>query len=714
MTRLTSALRFRNPPPRPPNDPSWMVLDGQDGWPTAAASSGVSVSPTDCALTLQSLPGGALALADPSGRFGGLVPPPNVTLSPDGTVWLLDPAKGRLRRFDDCACVFVDIPATGGIGPGPRQLIKPAALAARGDDLLLLDAGQPGGPLGRVLVFARHGFALRAILAPPPGATAGAWTPVALASAPDGRVYVADPANGAVHVFERSGLWRRALTGLGAVSAIAVDRFGRLYVLVAGQAQVSVFDPDGTAVAEVSDVGVVRGCFAPLPDFTSDASGRINLAGRCAGAGWFDPSGQPSTAAVVPAPAFPASGTWLSEALDSRIGQCVWHRLIVEAGVPAADGLVFQSYTAEAALPMSVIAGLAPTAWTNVPLSGAGEALIQGRPGRYLWLRGVFSGDQQTTPRLRRLRIEYPRITLRRYLPEAFAPDPVSADFTDRLLAVFDQGFRSVERTIDNQADLFDPRSAPAVSPVSGAPDMLSWLASWVGVSFDRSWPVARRRRFLMQAARLYPCRGTLPGLRKVLSLFLGLDEVKVPRHPAPCGPGCAPAPPAWTPPPMILEHWKVRRWLWLGAGRLSDASVLWGETIMGRSQLGATAQLGATRLDTTREPVADPFNAEAYAFTVFVPGGLARTAQAQAAVRRMLADQTPAWTKATVRFVRPRMRIGIQASIGFDSVVGCWPEGVLLDQARLGKASVLGPATNIDPGARVGRSRIGPGARVA
>ena len=134
----------------------------------------------------------------------------------------------------------------------------------------------------------------------------------------------------------------------------------------------------------------------------------------------------------------------------------------------------------------------------------------------------------------------------------------------------------------------------------------------------------------------------------------------------------------------------------------------------MGRSQLDSNAQLGITRLDTSREPVLDPFNADAYAFTVFVPGGLARTAQQEAAVQRLLERETPTWAQARLRFVLPRMRIGIQASIGFDSVIGCWPEGVLLDQAQLGRGTVLGAAPNVDPGPRVGQSRIGSGVRIA
>ena len=98
----------------------------------------------------------------------------------------------------------------------------------------------------------------------------------------------------------------------------------------------------------------------------------------------------------------------------------------------------------------------------------------------------------------------------------------------------------------------------------------------------------------------------------------------------------------------------------------------------------------------------------------MFVPGGLARTAQQQAAVQRLLVQESPAWAQAKLRFVLPRMRIGIQASIGFDSVIGCWPEGVLLDSALLGRATVLSAAPNVDPGPRVGRSRIGSGMRIA
>jgi phage tail-like protein len=713
---MTSAARFRNKPPGPPHDPTWKLIEGQTGWPIAAPSKDVAVSPIDCALILKSLLGGSASLADPSGRFGGLVPPPNVALAPDGTVWLLDRVRGRLRRFDDCSCLFLDVPCTGGIGPGARQLAQPKALAVRGGDILVLDAGLDPGAPGRALVFTRHGFALRAILVPPAGTTAMPWRPSAIAIAPNGRTLIADVANGAIHVFDRGGVWRAAWPGFGVIAAMTVDRFGRLYTLGAGDSAVRISDAEGNQFALASDVDAVRDCFCPLPWFASDASGRINLAGRCAGAGWFDATGEPGAAPLSVPPAFAASGTWLSTSLDSAIGRCQWHRIVLAADVPPHTSIAIETFTAEIDQPIELIAALPDSAWSAVPLGAVApsEALILSPPGRFLWLRTTLKGDQQASPRLHRLRIEFPRISLSRYLPRAFGPDPVSSNFTDRLLGIFDQGFRSIEGEIDRAADLFDARSAPAASPAAGAPDMLSWLASWIGVTFDLSWPAARRRRYLLEAAKLFPCRGTLPGLRRALLLFLGLDGFTLPRRRAHCAPACAPLPPAWQPPPLILEHWKIRRWLFLGAGRLGNAAVLWGETIMGRSQLGNTAQAGVTRLDTSRRAVSDPFNFAAHAFTVFVPGGLARTAASQAAVQRMVDAEKPAWTKATLRFVLPRMRIGIQASIGFDSVVGCWPEGVLLERARLGRATVLGRAANSDPGPRVGRTRLGAATRAA
>src|SRR5262249_2641344 len=156
------------------------------------------------------------------------------------------------------------------------------------------------------------------------------------------------------------------------------------------------------------------------------------------------------------------------------------------------------------------------------------------------------------------------------------------------------------------QARFYDPLSTPAdIDPHTGL-DFLTWLGTWIGVSLDRHWDEAKRRKFLKQAGRLFDIRGTREGLRKALLLFLELEE-------ASCGCGaqdchscrprptnCGSPPPelcAWEPPPLILEHFKLRRWLLLGAGKIGDQAVLWGQRIINRSQLNSHAQIGQMKL---------------------------------------------------------------------------------------------------------------------
>ncbi len=240
------------------------------------------------------------------------------------------------------------------------------------------------------------------------------------------------------------------------------------------------------------------------------------------------------------------------------------------------------------------------------------------------------------TPRLhRRSRgssFEFPRVSLRRFLPGVYGMDPTSADFTDRFTSLFDTSLRSIENRIDTLSELFDPRSAPVqrLGLPATSPDFLSWLASWIGVPLPRQWPEAVRRAMLQAASRLFTVRGTRTGLRELLLTFLGFrnrqceDSCPGTRcEPLPLN--CAPAPLPCAPsdPPLILEHYRLRRWLFVGAGKLGDDSVLWGRRIVNRSQLSGSTRSGnarlgplscppdgqpATRLYSVPDPLRDPF----------------------------------------------------------------------------------------------------------
>lgn len=413
----------------------------------------------------------------------------------------------------------------------------------------------------------------------------------------------------------------------------------------------------------------------------------------------------------APFPAYATNGVWRSGAVDSGIAACVWHRTIPDAALGRHARLRLATLTADTLLPDSHL-DLADAPWTEAPLHADGDdALILSPPGRYLWLRVTLLGDGAETPRLCGLALEYPRISLARYLPAAFGADPVSADFTDRLLAVFDRGFRDLEARIDHGAALFDPDSAPAGQ---GA-DVLAWLGGWLGLALERGWPEARRRAMLRAAGKLFACRGTRRGLWQSLLFWLGWKPFEGATGKPDCGPRCRPGWRPPQPPPLVLEHWRLRRWLWLGKGRLGSDAELWGESILGRSQLDSTAQAAVTRLDTTRNPLLDPFNRDAHRFSVFLPAWLGATARERGWVDRLIDEHRPAQALAQVIYVHPRMRIGVQASIGFDSVVGCWPSGVTLDEARLGRATVLPSGNPEGVQARIGRTaRLTAGAKPA
>jgi hypothetical protein len=169
-----------------------------------------------------------------------------------------------------------------------------------------------------------------------------------------------------------------------------------------------------------------------------------------------------------------------------------------------------------------------------------------------------------------------------------------------------------------------------------------------------------------------------------------------------------------------VLEHFRLRRWLMLGSGRLGDAAVLWGQSIVNRSQLGGpiangSARIGSSQLITTQDPLRDPFHVYAHRFSVFVPGWIGRSAERKKSLTRLISAEKPANTAHQLVFVEPRFRIGIQSMIGFDAVVGRYPQGFELGAMALGKGSVLGPGSQGAQNLSVGRdARIGTTTRLA
>ena len=761
-------MRRVPPVPAPPHDPlslllaGWIGAEPAIGWRVRHLAQ-AEIAPGGRTLVLAPAPGAERSVAEASGSFGGRRLPINMALAPDGGLLLVDPISGKLERYDECACAFVTLRCTSVALKNPAGAA--AGLAACGVDLFVADPHH-----ARIVRWDLRGPAPRGELRLPTAASAGRpypWAPFSLAIDGHGRLLASDPLNQRIDRFDARGHWQRSWTTPRRVWHIAVDGADRLLALVGdatglaalGGAAGAVlwqwqgaddFKPqllrwDGAGDTTPTLLPLRSDTLADLgePPVAVDADGRLHLpcAGASTGQRPFDARGDALAAeAVVMASLFRRRGSYFSAALDSAIDDCTWHRVELRGCVPEGCSIAVRATTATIELTDAELADLDDSAWTPAVLATGGmpsrwDALLRCPPGRFLWLWLELRGDGFATPCLDAALVEYPRISLRRYLPAVFGADPVSADFTDRFTALFDASLRSIEKRLDTQAALFDPLSTPARG-LDGHADFLGWLASWIGVAMARDWPEERRRRYLKAAASWYAKRGTPEGLHGQLLLLLGLDRAAqgckdtrsqrcrpgpVPRCvPLPLNCGAPPLATAAAPPPLILEHFKLRRWLFAGSSRLGDDSVLWGERIVNRSRLGGpsgcgNAQADASRLIGTPDPYHDPLLVHANRISLFVPACVKSRPADERALRQLLATEVPAHVAADIQFVEPRFRVGVQAMVGLDSVIARTPQGVVLDPAAvrrnaLGRDTVLtgrGASAGALP-ARAGSIRVG------
>jgi phage tail-like protein len=106
-----------------------------------------------------------------------------------------------------------------------------------------------------------------------------------------------------------------------------------------------------------------------------------------------------------------------------------------------------------------------------------------------------------------------PRSRLLDLLPAVFGAGE-DGDFLGRYLMVFETILHEFDQMIAGIPDRFDPSVAPE--------PFLPWLASWIGLTLDEGWPIARRRAVLARSMDLHRRRGTVRGLTEHLQLYTG------------------------------------------------------------------------------------------------------------------------------------------------------------------------------------------------
>ena len=259
------------------------------------------------------------------------------------------------------------------------------------------------------------------------------WRPVDVAAHGDVG-YVLDQRYGRVYAHPRGAeRLRLVLASPGAAGVwtrLAVDRDGRLYLFNLSTRQLDVYDRQGTSLGPIADADDVRDRFDP-PAVSVDQWAACTCRRYCRAPGGHggllvDREGLPSRVRESdppPQPAYLTSGNWISNALDSGIEDCQWHRIELALG-SCRRGPGSGTDHAERSSPVRQrVAGLPDELWDThyaetgamqppnpgAPFDGHRELLVQSHSARYLWLRIVLEGDGFASPALDAVRIHYPR-----------------------------------------------------------------------------------------------------------------------------------------------------------------------------------------------------------------------------------------------------------------------------------------------------------------
>jgi phage tail-like protein len=311
-----------------------------------------------------------------------------------------------------------------------------------------------------------------------------------------------------------------------------------------------------------------------------------------------------------------------------------------------------------------------------------------------------LQGDGFGTPVVQGIDAHFPRESYLRYLPAIYSSDDESRWFLERFLSIVQSEWDDIDRRVREMARHFDIDAAPA--------EWLDTLASWLAVPLEQGWTSEQKRTLLRAARQTQRGRGTHQGLRAFVQAYLANMSGVLPESQG-----------SW---PVIVEGFRERQRLLLSADRaavLGSASVLWSASVVARPQLDVFAQEGAMRLVSTGDPARDLFHQFSHRFSVAVPAAWIRTADDERMLRRAIDAEKPAHTTYTLHLVAPRFRVGVQSTVGMDTIVGDYPTAHLDCSGgspapgrplrnRLGYDTVLGGSPPSSPRVQIPHSRIG------
>lgn len=477
---------------------------------------------------------------------------------------------------------------------------------------------------------------------------------------------VSDGAHDRVDLFDAAGRFTASLDGPPGwrPGALAADT-QRRYVADAADGRILVFDAAGQLQ------GAVHGWRGPVTALALAADGDL----------YIKPGLDAAYLRFVAGGAHANAGRLVAGPFDAGVERA-WERAWLEAELPAGT-----TVTMEVAQADSGTSAPAAGDWTALP--GTDALLAPLAPAvaqrRYLWMRLTLATTVgAATPVLRQARASTAAEDLRRHLPATYRlHDPHAV--LQRLLQLLQGEFLAVEEQIDAMPRVADPQFAAATS--------LGWLAQWLDLELPVIADDDERRALIARAAALFARRGSPASIAELVQLHTGVR-------------------------PAIVEAFTQRRLWVLGQGSrlgfdtqlpsldpmglvLADPAAAPGccpgaedPPAIGRAVVGESGPLASHQVGLPL--VAE----EAYRFCVVVDAYRVRDPATLQELQRIVDREKPAHTDYRVEVVQPGLRVGLQALVGVDTIVGGPAPGWQLGRQPLGHGATLMPP---DAAARVG-----------
>lgn len=432
--------------------------------------------------------------------------------------------------------------------------------------------------------------------------------------------------------------------------------------------------------------------------------------------------------------------------LDSQDRTMVWHRLFLEAVIPAGCGIkVWVSASQEplasrenlnedwyehrfggiyhkssaSRVPVGVWESMASELPHHPGLlpcgrekneSGLFSVLLQrssrkvrSLTGRFLNIWVELEGTGHATPEIFAVRAYGSRFSyVDEYLPQlyketVFLPEAdnkvtedngtaTGSDFLERFVGNVEGVLTSLEDRVANSHLLTHPQTVPE--------DSLEWLGSWVGFDFEPGLPRARRRNFLQAAPDLSRWHGTLRGLKLSLELATGgISGGEI----------------------VVLEDFKLRRTFATIIGAdLDDENdpLTTGAAISGNSYVGDTLFLGEEHkkeflalfsadlpIDDSEQAAIDTlFDKLAHRVTVLVHEEV--VPQDLGLIRQMAAREVPAHVELRVLSATHPFIVGMASLVGVDTYLAnrIPPQPARIGKSRMGLRDFVQGPMALDP----------------